>query len=90
MTLNNSGSALINLGRLDDARASLQQALTIDPEYAVPHFNLAVVAAAEDNRDKAVDELKTAESLGFRRTQIDHVIQLAQQALASIEGRGGG
>jgi len=88
MTLNNLGVAHQHRGDWDESRRCLEQALSLDPQYPIPQFNLAVVAAACDDQNGSQQYLDEAHLLGYRRTRLDQVMQVAQQILASVEGRG--
>lgn len=88
MTLNNLGAALIDLGRFDAAKMRLDDALRVDPQYAVPHFNLAVLASVQGDEAAARQHISCAEALGYARTPVDRVVHLGQSILANLEGRG--
>ena len=88
MTWNNIGAAHTELGDWSAAREALGQALAIDGEYPIPHFNLALIAAAEGDHEEAQREAEAARRLGYRAMSIDQLIQQAGFLLARIEGRG--
>ena len=88
MTLNNLGAALMNIGRFDASKNRLEEALRVDSKYPVPHFNLAVLAAAQGDEAQAHEHIYRAEALGYARTPMDRVIHLGQAVLAKVEGRG--
>ena len=88
MTWNNIGAAHIELGEWSAAREALGQALAIDGEYPLPHFNRALIATAEGDRQEAQREAEAARRLGYRETSTDELIQQAGYLLARIEGRG--
>lgn len=89
MVLYNLGTARLQLGRLEEARADFEAALEIDPLYPLPFYNLAVLAELAGRRDLAERYLNQAALRGYRRTSIDEVIHESQGILARIEGRVG-
>ncbi|MFQ5935083.1 MAG: tetratricopeptide repeat protein [Acidiferrobacterales bacterium] len=56
----NLGSALRQLGRLDDAAASCQRALTLRPNYADAYNNLGLVRQAQGKLTQAVSAYRDA------------------------------
>jgi len=58
--IGNLANLIANLGRLDEAVALLQQAITLDPLRATLHFNLAVNLIALDRYDEAEAALREA------------------------------
>lgn len=86
MALNNLGAALTVLGRLAAAGAALQEALTLDSKYPLPHVNLAVLAEVEGDHGAAQAGLRAAAELGYHGTTVDQVINRAQALLARWEG----
>jgi predicted O-linked N-acetylglucosamine transferase (SPINDLY family) len=56
----NLGSAYQNLHRLDDAIASFQQALALDPDYALAHNNLGNALKDSGRPDEAITSLRRA------------------------------
>ena len=88
MTKNNIGVAAMQLGNFEKAERAFREALAVDPEYAIPHFNLAVLASVRGEELAASGELAEATRLGYRASGSDAVIRSAQQVLAAVEGRG--
>ncbi len=87
MTFNNVGIAALHLGELDKAEASFRSALALDPEYPIPHVNLAILASVRGEASGAGLELDQAERLGYSASGADAVLRQAQQVLAMIEAR---
>jgi tetratricopeptide (TPR) repeat protein len=58
--LNNKGSVLLGLGRLEEALECFEAILEQDPEYALAHFNRACVLAQRQLADEAVKALEKA------------------------------
>ena len=55
---NNTASALINMGRYDEALERLERALEADPWYIEPHYNKAICYIRKRLFDQAVPELE--------------------------------
>lgn len=53
-------SAYLQVGRVDDARAQLEQALRVDPRDAEAHSNLGVVLQAQGRLAEGMPHLRTA------------------------------
>lgn len=90
MTLNNLGAAHFNLGNADQAERYLAEALRVDPRYAMPHYNLALIAAVSGDHAEAERRLAEARRLGLTGGRVDQAIQHAGSGLACVEGRGSG
>lgn len=88
MALNNLGAALLETGDFGAAADSLNAALAVDPEYPLPHYNLAIERAVARDEGAAARHAAEAERLGFRGSRMDVIIRDAQSLLARIEGRG--
>src|SRR5262245_6475099 len=88
MALNNLGAAKLALGQQSASEQAFKEALTLDPLYPVPHFNIAVLHQIRGNRPLAEQAAAEAARLGFARSTIDAVIYHAQSILARVEGRG--
>lgn len=52
---NNLGYALKAAGRLDEAISAYEQAIRLDPKYALAHMNLGVAFKAKGQMDQAID-----------------------------------
>jgi tetratricopeptide (TPR) repeat protein len=57
---NDLGVRYLDIGQLQLARDHFGQAITIDPNYAEPHFNLSSLLLAENNTQGAIEELRRA------------------------------
>jgi tetratricopeptide (TPR) repeat protein len=88
MTLNNIGVAYMELGEFKKAKRSLLTAITIDPNYPLPFFNLAIVAKMQRDRARSRLFLARAAKLGYRQTTVDRLIHLSDNLLARVEGHG--
>jgi tetratricopeptide (TPR) repeat protein len=87
MLRNNIGACELVLGRLDTAEAELERAVTLDPGYPLGYFNLAIVAQAKGQPERAGDLLREAQARGFRGGTRERVIAMAGGVIAAIEGR---
>ena len=88
MTRNNIGSAQLSLGDLASAEEAWNAALALDPLYPLPHANLALVAAARDNKVAMAQHLDKARALGYRGAAFDRFVHKTQSVLAAIESQG--
>jgi hypothetical protein len=88
MALNNLGAAHLGTGDFRAAADALNAALEVDPEYPLPHYNLAIERAISNDEAAAARHAAEAERLGFRGTPIDAIIRDAQALLARVESRG--
>lgn len=53
MTLNNLGVCQLELGEFEGAEAHFKQALSIDPKYPMPHYNLAILEMYQDRPESS-------------------------------------
>ena len=60
---NNLGNVLMSLGRLDEAAAHYQQALSLKPDFAEAHNNLGNVLLSQGEVDQAATQFEQACSL---------------------------
>jgi len=88
MTQNNIGAAQLNLGNLDSAQAALNTALSLDPQYPLPHANLALVAALRADSGTAEHHLVAARRLGYKGAGLDRFVSKTQSGLAAVESHG--
>jgi tetratricopeptide (TPR) repeat protein len=65
MTLNNLGSAFLEMGELDRAGQTFEAATRIDEQYAIAHFNLALVRYAQGATEAARSLYERAHELGY-------------------------
>ncbi|HKO47319.1 MAG TPA: hypothetical protein VJV79_06330 [Polyangiaceae bacterium] len=65
LALNNIALCRMNLQDMPAAVQALQLALARDPGYAVPHANLAIIAALAGDATSAREELAEAARLGY-------------------------
>jgi tetratricopeptide (TPR) repeat protein len=61
--LNKLGRAVLALGRVEEASAVFNQALTADPDLAATHVNLALASMKQGDADAAIASLRAALSI---------------------------
>jgi tetratricopeptide (TPR) repeat protein/serine/threonine protein kinase len=61
--LNNLGNVLIDLGRLEEAKAEYLKAIALDPKFANPHNNLGIVLEEQGRLEEAKAEFLRAITL---------------------------
>jgi len=88
MTQNNVGAAQLNLGNLSAAEAALSTALVLDPQYPLPHANLALVAALRSDASAVERHLEAARKFGYKGAGLDRFVSRSQSLLAAVESRG--
>ncbi|MEW5743289.1 MAG: hypothetical protein AB1938_30550 [Myxococcota bacterium] len=71
------GALRLEQGRLDEAERHLTRALEADAGYAVPHANLALLAARRGDAATAETHRAHAHRLGFRRRSFDAALKAA-------------
>jgi tetratricopeptide (TPR) repeat protein len=74
------GALRLEQGKLEEAKRHLERALEADPGYAVPHANLALLAAKQGDAAAAETHREKAHALGFRRRSFERALA---DALAS-------
>lgn len=58
--LNNAGSALINLGRKEEAIEAYRQAIAIDPKFAYPYHGLGTALSSLGRKEGAIEAYRQA------------------------------
>jgi tetratricopeptide (TPR) repeat protein len=86
MARNNIGAAHLELGQFDDAKRAFSEAVALDAEYAVPQFNLAMIAGLEEDDAEKEHRLERAAALGYSQSAIDNFVRNAGAVLARFEG----
>lgn len=75
IALNNQGVVRLNQGERTQAEGLLRRALERDPLYAIPHVNLALLAASAGDTASALREQELAQMLGFRGRGLQKTIR---------------
>jgi hypothetical protein len=72
------GLAQLRLKNLDRSREAFQRALAVNPDYPAPMFQLAIIAALEQNNNEAFEWLSKAKaSRRVDMTQMEYAPELA-------------
>lgn len=87
MTWNNLGAIQNEKGRFADARPLFEKAITLDPKYPKPYFNLAIAAAAEGQTAVAEQYFNQARELGYSGGRFDRFLTQVQQEYAALQGK---
>jgi len=90
MALNNVVAANLELRQLDDAKQAFAKAISPDSDYAVPHFNFAMIASLEKDDTEEEHRLERPAALGYSQSAIDNFLKNAGSILARFEGASGG
>jgi len=78
MAWNNLGAATLWLGDLSSASSAFREALDLDPDYAQPYFNIAVLQVMQGDHEAARQSVQQAATLGYAGATQDAVTQAAQ------------
>lgn len=84
MTHNNLGAICLETRRLDEAKAHLQTALSLDADYAKPHYNLAVIGVLQSDEAASEHHLAEARRLGFTNSAYDQFLGKVQTEYADF------
>lgn len=71
---NTLGAVRLEQGRLEDATTHFDAAIALDPLYAMPWANRAVLAAMKGDRAAAMEAKDKARTLGFGSKTLDAVL----------------
>lgn len=71
----NLGSALAQLGDVDEAAGHFRKALSLRPQHAVAHANLATALSQQGKREEAVIHARKAIELGFHQPDIYRILK---------------
>ncbi len=80
----NRGIAYAHLGRFQDAKADLTQAITLKRQLAAAYYGRGLVAVYLDERDQASADIKQAAQLGDERA-----LRLSRMSIPQAEVTGG-
>ena len=84
---NNLAFCFMNTGELEAAERSCDEALQIDPKYAVPHINLGIIAALQRDPDAAANHLQRGFDLGYRDRGVQRHVRRILEATNVAAGR---
>lgn len=74
MSYNNIGAGCIELGYFNKAIESLERSIEVDADYAIPYFNLAVIATVRGEDDKVNRYIERMHALGYK-ISMEEIIQ---------------
>lgn len=66
MSYNNIGAGCIELGYFNKAIESLERSIEVDADYAIPYYNLAVIATLRKEDDKVNRYIEKMHALGYK------------------------
>ena len=84
MTHNNLGAIALETRQLDEAKNQLLQAIALDGGYAKPYYNLAVIAALQNDPDTSAQHLGEARRRGFTNSSYDQFLTRVQAEYADF------
>ena len=87
MARNNIAAAHLELGELDEAEKELRRALRKDADYAIPYFNLAVIAYVRGDAAEGDRLIALAAQKGYTAGRIDQLITRISAAYARVQAR---
>lgn len=82
MARNNIGAAYLNAGALDEAKAYFEQASACDSNYAVPYFNLSIIASVKGNLAEAGRYAAIATRMGYKGGSFTQLLSQVSSAHA--------
>lgn len=86
MSYNNIGASCIELGHYDKALESLERAIEVDVDYAIPYYNMAVAATMLNDDEKVGHCVERMSALGYKATLaeiIEKTEHLSKQVIDS-------
>ena len=81
----NNGITFLRDERYSDAIASLQNVITLDPDYTAAQYNLAVAHLKLENYPRALDNLQKTISLDPRNKEAHHSLALTYLGLGKLD-----
>jgi tetratricopeptide (TPR) repeat protein len=79
-------SQLLAVGRVDEAGADIQRALSLDPKYSDAYALQAIIFVVQNERDKALNSAQTAIETGPSSATARIAMSYARQAGFDLEG----
>ncbi|MGD2022345.1 MAG: TonB-dependent receptor [Desulfobacterales bacterium] len=79
-------SQLLAVGRVDEAGADIQRALSLDPGFSDAHALQAIIFVVQNKKDQALESAKKAVETGPRSATARIALSYAQQAGFDLEG----
>ncbi len=84
MGYNNLGAICLETRRLEEAKTCLQKALSLDANYAKPHYNLAVIAVLQNDAEASKLHFEETRRLGFTNSAFDQFLTKVQTDYADF------
>ncbi|RKU25961.1 hypothetical protein C6497_14335 [Candidatus Poribacteria bacterium] len=81
----NRGISFLKDERFSDAIASLQNVITLDPDYTAAQYNLGIAYLKMENYPRALDNLQKTISLDPRNKEAQHSLALTFLGLAQLD-----
>lgn len=83
MSYNNIGASCIELGHFAKAIESLERSIEVDADYAIPYYNLAVIATARGEDEKVNRYIEKMHALGYK-ISIEEIINKTESLVAEV------
>ena len=74
------------MGRVDEANADIEQALSLDPNYSDAYALQSIIAVVQNEKEKALDLANKAVQTGPKSATALIALSYAQQASFNLEG----
>lgn len=87
MARNNIGAARMELGEIDQAERDLRHAIRSDADYAIPYFNLAVIAYVRGEAAEGDRLIGLAAARGYSGGTLDQLISRVGAAYARLQAQ---
>jgi tetratricopeptide (TPR) repeat protein len=78
MAWSNIGLAYINIFDFDEAARCFNKALSLDSDYPVPYFNLAIIALINKKESEAEKLWKKSQELGYSKEKFSNLKEFAK------------
>ena len=82
----NRASLLLSVGRVDEAKADIEQALSLDPKYSDAFALQSIIAIVQNEKEKALNIAEEAVKLDPKSATAHIALSYAQQASFDLEG----
>jgi tetratricopeptide (TPR) repeat protein len=79
-------SQLLAVGRVDEAKADLERALSLDPKYSDAYALQSIIAVVQNDKEKALALAQKAVETGPKSATARIALSYAQQARFDLEG----
>jgi tetratricopeptide (TPR) repeat protein len=79
-------SSLLSVGRVDEAKADIEQALSLDPKYSDAFALQSIIAIVQNEKEKALNIAEEAVKIDPNSATAQIALSYAQQASFDLEG----